>query len=143
MSVPPDKLTALMAGGGGGGGAKPPMSPEMMNAPGGNQPPSGGPMSTPQPKEGLQQAAMVKISMTLQMLEQALPAFGSASEQGKAILNALKTLTNTFGKSRAEGDKMIPAELMELVQGMKGGPAAQTMGGTPPTQPTIPQGAPA
>lgn len=98
-------------------------------------------MATPQPKEGLAQAAMVNISMVLQLLEQSLPAFGSATDQGKAVLNALKTLTNTFGKSRSESDKMIPAELMGLVAGMKGGPAQQALGGQAPTQPAIPQGA--
>lgn len=143
MSAPPEELVKLMAQGGAGGGGKPQQSAEMLNAPGGNQAPGGGPMSTPQPKEGLAQAAMIQVSMALQLLERSLPAFGSATDQGKAVLNALKTLTNTFGKQRAESDKMIPAELLQMVQGMKGGPAAQAMGAMPPGQPAIPQGAPA
>lgn len=140
MSVPPE-LMKLMAGGAGGasGGG----SPDALQAPGGTQAPAGGPMSTPQPKEGLAQAAMVNVSMVLQLLESSLPAFGSATPEGKAILNALKTLTNQFGKNRPEADKMIPAELMQLVQGMKGGAAQQSMAAVPPTQPAIPPGAPA
>lgn len=140
MSVPPE-LMKLMAGG--TGGAPGAAAPESLQAPGGNQAPAGGPMTTPQPKEGLAQAAMVNVSMVLQLLESSLPAFGSATPEGKAILNALKTLTNQFGKARPEADKMIPAELMQLVQGMKGGPAQQAMAGVPATQPAIPPGAPA
>ncbi len=137
MSVPSAELTKLMAGGAKPGGP----APDALSAPGGNQPPAGGPMTTPQPKEGLKQAALVNISMVLQLLEQTLPNLGSATEEGKSVLNALKTLTNTFGKSRSEGEKMIPAELMQLMQGMKGGPAQQAMAGAPAGAPAIPPGA--
>lgn len=138
MSVPPE-LASLMSGGGGGQTAAP-------GGPGaGGGAPAGGPMTTPQPKEGLMQAATVNISMTFQLLEQALGVFGSQSEEGKAILSALKTLTGQFGEDRQKADSLIPAELMQLVQsipGMGGGqPAQKAMGGMPGTQPAIPQGA--
>lgn len=99
-------------------------------------------MSTPQPKEGIAQAAMVNLSMVFQLLEQSLPAFGSQSPEGKAILNALKTLTGVFGKDRQKSDALIPAELQQLVQSIPGAgggsPAAKTMAAVPPGAPAMP-----
>lgn len=134
MSVPQDSLIKLLAGGG-GTNAAPGANPMSAAAPG-NQPPAGGPMATPQPKEGVTQAGLVQVSLALNALEQALPAFGSATEEGKAVLSALKTLSGKFGRQRQESDKLVPAELMQLVQGA--GPAAKSLGGLPPTQPAMP-----
>lgn len=142
MSVPPD-LMKLIAGGG-GTGTSPGPNPMQAAAPG-NTAPAGGPMSSPQPKEGLSQAAMVNVSMVFKLLEQSLQVFGSQSEQGKAILSALKTLTGQFGQDRAKSESLIPAELMQLIQSVPGAgggpPASQAMAGLPATQPAIPQGA--
>src|SRR5262249_31581152 len=136
MSVPSDQLVELMAGGGGASAAPGPNP--MAAAAGGNQPPAGGPMTTPQPKDGLIQAAMGNITLTFKMLEQALTAFGAQTEEGKAILSALKTLTSKFGEDRSKSDQLIPAELQQLVQSAGGGPVAQAMppagGATPPMQ---------
>ncbi len=138
------QLLQLLAGGG-GRSAAPGANPMSAAAPS-NTPPPGGPMATPQPKEGVTQAAMVNMSMVFQLLEQSLPAFGSQSEEGKAILSALKTLTNKFGSSRQSANSLIPAELMQLVQsipGMGGGsPAAKAMGSMPGMQPAMPSPAP-
>lgn len=143
MSIPPEALMKLMAGGGGTDSAAGP-NPMSAAAPS-NEAPGGGPMSTPGPKEGEIQKARVNISMVFQLLEQSLPAFGSQSEEGKSVLQALSTLTKKFGKDRQKADQLIPAELMQLVQsvpGMGGGtPAAQAMGGMPATQPAMPVGA--
>lgn len=132
MSVPKE-LMDVVAGGGKPGG--PPA------AAAGNQPPSGGPMSTPQPKAGMEQAALINIAMVFQLLEQSLGAFGSPTDKGKAILSALKTLTGAFGNERQESEKLIPAELMQMhqaVPGAGGGPAAaKAMGAMPPTQPAV------
>ncbi len=140
MSATPEALMQLLAGGGGEGSAPGP-NPNEAAAPG-NEPPAGGPMATPEPQEGVTQDAMVKISMVFQLLEQALPSFGSQSDQGKAILAALKTLTGPFGASKPQSDQLIPAELMSLMQSIPGagggGPAAQAMGATPPGQPAMP-----
>jgi hypothetical protein len=143
VSIPPEALMKLMAGGGGTDSAAGP-NPMSAAAPS-NEAPGGGPMSTPGPKEGEIQKARVNISMVFQLLEQSLPAFGSQSEEGKSVLQALSTLTKRFGKDRQKADQLIPAELMQLVQsvpGMGGGtPAAQAMGGMPATQPAMPVGA--
>lgn len=141
MSTPPDALMKLMAGGGGTAESGGP-TPNAAAAPG-NEAPGGGPMATPQPKEGEAQKAMVNISMCFQLLEQSLAAFGSTTPEGKAILKALHSLTAQFGKDRPKADSLIPAELMQLIQsvpGMGGGtPASQAMGGVPAAQPAMPQ----
>lgn len=133
MSVTPEALTQLLAGGG-GVAAQPGPSPATAAAPG-NEPPAGGPMMAPAPKEGDTAAAMVKISTVFQLLEQALPAFGAQSDQGKAIVDVLKKLSGSFGEQRAGADQLIPAQLMELMQSVVGAgggsPAAQAMGGAP------------
>lgn len=140
MSTPPDQLMKLMAGGG-GAGATPGPNPMSAAAPG-NEPPGGGPMATPEPKAGVTQAAMVNISMVFQLLEQSLQAFGSQSEEGKTVLDALSKLTKQFGASRQKSDQLIPAELMQLMQSVPGAgggsPAAQAMGGMPAAQPAMP-----
>lgn len=140
MSVTPDALKQLMAGGGGTAAAPGP-NPMAAAAPG-NEGPGAGPMATPQPKEGVTQAAMVNVTMAMQLLEQSLPAFGSASEQGKSILSALKSLTSVAGENRQQAESLIPAELMQLMQSIPGagggGPAAQAMGSMPATQSAMP-----
>ena len=141
MSTPPDQLMKLMAGGAGKGDAPGPNPMEVASP--NNEAPGGGPMATPGPKEGMKQAAMVNISMVFQLLEQSLPAFGSQSEEGKAVLKALSGLTSQFGKDRQKSDQLIPAELMQLVQSIPGmgggGPAQKAMGAMPPGQPAMPQ----
>ncbi len=136
MSLPPEALMKLMAGGGGASAAPGP-NPGTAAAPG-NEPPGGGPMATPAPKEGEAQQAMVNVSMVFQLLEKSLPAFGSQSDEGKAVLNALKTLNGVFGKERPKADELIPAQLQQLMQqipGAGGGsPVDKAMGGIPPQQ---------
>lgn len=139
MAQPPQELMALMAGGGGEAAAPGP-NPMAAAAPG-NMPPSPGAVTTPQPQEGETQAAMVNVSMVFQLLEQSLPAFGSQSEEGKAILSALKTLTNKFGDNRQKSDQLVPAELMQLLQSIPGAgggnPAQKALAGAPPQQPLM------
>ncbi len=134
MSVPADLMNVM-----GGPGGKPPGGAPMPGAE--NQAPSGGPMSTPQPKAGLEQSAMINVAMVFQLLEQSLGAFGSPTDKGKAILSALKTLTTAFGNDRQKSEQLIPAELMQLQQavpGAGGGPAAaKAMGGAPSGKPAI------
>lgn len=136
MSVPAELMDVMSKGGGGkppGGGAPMPGAD--------NQAPTGGPMSTPQPKAGMEQAGLVKIAVVFQMLEQALPAFGSPTDKGKAILSALKTLTGAFGKERQKSEELVPAEMMQMMQSVPGAgggpPAAKAMGAAPPGQPAV------
>jgi len=129
MSVPKE-LMDLIAGGGsqkGAPGFKPQPSPASS--------PVSAPMTSPQPKEGDMQAAEVNITMAMDLLEQSLPAFGSTSEEGSAILNSLKTLSNKFGKNRQKADSLVPVEIQQLLASL---PQA---GGATPVQKAL-QGAP-
>lgn len=70
-------------------------------------------MSTPQDKKGLKAAAATNVHIAMNMLEEALPAFGSESEEGKKILRALGIIGAIAGK-RDSGD-LAPAEIKHMV----------------------------
>lgn len=124
------ELMALMGGAGKTGGAAPsePVDPAAA--------PLTAPQTTPQPNEGEQQEAMVSIAMAMDLMESALVAFGSESEQGKALLSSLSGLSKSFGQKRDKGKQMVPAELMMMMQKLPqaGGasPEMKAMGAPPP-----------
>lgn len=105
----------------------------------GNMAPAGTPASTPQQNEGERMQAHARVQMGMSLLEQALVAFGSGSEEGKAVLASLKALSGKFGSDREKGRELIPSEVMNLVGGMPGnmggGPAAGPGGGGMPPPP--------
>jgi hypothetical protein len=147
MGVPPDKLMQLMSGAGKGAGGAPPSQP---GAP--NNAPVGAPMTTPQNSEGEKQAAMIQISLAMDLLEKSLPPFGAESKEGQALMSAMGALVKSFGEKRDSAKPLIPAELKILMQqaGMKS-PELQAMGGggqpgagaKPPGMPAgMPGGAP-
>ena len=92
-------------------------------------------MSTPQPGAGEKQSAMVNVSIAMDLLEQTLPALGSESEEGQAVLNVLGALSKKFGHTKAKSQELVPAELMQLMSSLPqaGGmsPEAKAMGGKP------------
>ena len=137
------ELLKLMAGGAGQKAAPGP-NPMAAAAPG-NSAPAGGPMSTPQPKEGVEQAAKIDVAMAGKLLTKALASTGILSKEGKAINDALKVLIRAFGPELQKAEPLIPAELLQLVQqipGAGGGsPAAAAMGGIPPSKPAMPAAA--
>lgn len=104
---------AKLAGGAGGGapaaGVMPPKPP--MPVPGGPKP-GGAPMAKPSQKEGVKEAARVNIHIAMNMLEQALPAFGSESEEGMKVLKILSMLSKSFGKQDASD--LVPAEIAQM-----------------------------
>ena len=103
---------AKLAGGGGGapGGMPKPGAPMQPQA--GGPKPGGAPMAKPQQKEGIKEAARVNIHIAMNMLEQALPAFGSESKEGKSVLKILSMLSKEFGKQDASD--LVPAEVLQM-----------------------------
>ena len=107
MSVPSDKLMELMrnprsAGGGEPSGfGMPGVSPEMAPSDA-ETPPTASPMSTPEPKMGSKEAAMINLSMAMDLLEQSLPALGSESEEGQKALRAITVLNGIIGQRSEE-----------------------------------------
>lgn len=116
----------LMGGAAGGNPAAGPAAAPSEEAP------LGAPMTTPQANAGDQQAAFTQISMAMDMLEKSLPAFGSETPEGKSLLGALTQLTKGFGQQRAGGADLIPAELQQLLQGLKPSPEQAAMAGAAP-----------
>src|ERR1700679_1881381 len=127
MAVPPEVMQRMMGGGAQGGaaptpaGASPPGRPEAAG-PGGaggappGQSPAAAPMSKPQDKRGLKAAAQTNIHIAVNMLEEALPAFGSESQEGGKILAALKSLGSLVAKK--DTSDLVPAEILQMVKRM-------------------------
>jgi hypothetical protein len=113
-------------------------------------PPMASPMSTPEPKMGNREAALINISMAIDLLEQSLPAFGSVSEEGKKTLNAIRALSGLIGQKKGKTDELQQSEILQLLQTLPqaGGatpegkamaqapiPGMPTAGGMPPPPP--------
>lgn len=97
--------------------------------------PTPSPMTTPQPNEGLRQAARVNIQIARDMLLQELPKIGTDSDEGKALLRVLDILSKSFGKSEDKDRELIPAETLQLLSSLKpggGSPGAEAMAQKPP-----------
>jgi hypothetical protein len=132
MSVPPNIMQAMMnraptAGPPGMGAGAPPPSPVQggIGATSG-QPPAAAPLSGPQPKKGLQAAAMTNVHIAVNMLEEALSGFGSESEQGGDILKAISILRKHVAKR--DSSDLVPAEILQLARRLPqlgGGTSAQ------------------
>ena len=69
-------------------------------------------MAKPQEKEGRKEAARVNVHISMNMLEQALPVFGSESKEGKSILKILNMLSKEFGDQDASD--LVPAEILQM-----------------------------
>jgi hypothetical protein len=114
-----------MMGAGGGAGSAPtaagaPPTPAGPS-PGGGAPrglpgPAASPLSKPQDKRGLKAAAATNVHIAVNMLEEALPAFGSESPEGGKILAALKSLSSMVAKR--DTSDLVPAEILQMVKNM-------------------------
>lgn len=103
------------------GGALPPgaPSPDVST-------PMTDPLSTPEPKYGQKEAALINVSMALDLIEQALPAIGSETPEGKKLMSALSSLTGLLGPKKARTGELQQAEILQLMQNLP-----QAGGGTP------------
>ena len=119
MAVPTEVMQKMMAGAGSGAaptgvGATPPAGPEGAGGAPPAQSPAAGPMSKPQDKRGLKAAAQTNVHIAMNMLEEALPKFGSESPEGAKILAALKSLGSLVAKR--DTSDLVPAEVMQMVK---------------------------
>jgi hypothetical protein len=78
------------------------------------QPPAAAPFSKPQDKQGLKAAARTNLHIALNMLEEALPAFGGESPEGQKISRMIGELGKLFGKH--DDSDLVPAEIMHMVR---------------------------
>ena len=149
MAIAQEKLMELMQAGqapkgGMGAGGPTPLAPETAGMSDTGAPPMAAPMSTPEPKMGSKEGAMINIQMALDLLEQSLPALGSESDEGQGIMQAISRLTRLFGKREAKTRELIPAEIMQMIQSLPqagGATPEQRVAATAPvpgtTQPPI------
>jgi len=100
--------------------------------------PMGSPMSTPEPKMGNREAAMINLSMAQDLLEQALPAVGSDSEEGRSILNAISVINKVIGPKKSKTNELQPTEIMQMLQTLPQAGGATAEGKAMAQAPTIP-----
>lgn len=126
------QLMALMQGAGG----ETPGGVSVGEAPPSSPPPMPTPMSTPEPKAGVKEAALVNVSMAMDLIEQALPAIGSESPEGQKLINAISALTNVLGPKKQKAGELQNAEILQLLQNLPqaggGTPGSRMIAGAPP-----------
>jgi hypothetical protein len=81
-------------------------------------PPMASPMSTPEPKMGSKEAAMISVQTAMDLLEQAIGSVGADSEEGKALMDAVTSLTKKFGKRQESTKELMPMEIMNMIQSL-------------------------
>ena len=117
MSVPPDKLMELMRGSQAAAGAPAPTPDTTAGAMSDAEtPPMASPMSTPEPKMGSKEAALINISMAMDLLEQSLPALGSESAEGQKALNAIRQLSGLIGPRKSKTNELQQSEILQMLQ---------------------------
>jgi len=142
-----DRLMSLIQSQQGGGASAAPTAAEGITPPGfsdSSTPPMSAPMSTPEPKMGNREGALVNISMAMDLIEQALPSIGSESEEGQKALSALRTLTGILGPRKSKARDLQQSEIIQMLQNLPkaGGatPEGMAMSQAPavPNMPPIP-----
>ena len=146
MSVPPDKLMELIGKQQGNPAEAPPLDATAMSD--SSTAPMSAPMSTPEPKMGNREGALVNISMAMDLIEQALPSLGSESVEGQKALNAIRALSGLIGPRKQKTNELQQSEIIQMLQNLPqaGGatPEGRAMSQAPmvPNLPPMPGAAP-
>jgi hypothetical protein len=80
--------------------------------------PMASPMSTPEPKRGEEEAARLNVMMALDMLQQAMGAFGMDSPETKTIEKVVADITRRFGEREADTRRLMPSEIIQMIQSL-------------------------
>jgi len=146
MSVPSDRLMEMIKGQRGASAAAPMPGEEPgmdMASPSDDEtPPMAAPMSTPEPKMGNKEGAMINLSMAMDLIEQALPAFGSESPEGMKALQVLRSLSGILGGKKEKTKELQNAEIMQMLQNLPQAGGATPEGKAMAAAPAIPGMAP-
>ena len=144
MSVPSSKLMEMIKGQRGAPSAAiPPSEPEDFAQSNTETPPMSAPMSTPEPKMGSREGAMINISMAMDLIEQALPALGSESPEGAKALAVLRQMSGILGGKKEKTKELQNAEIMQMLQNLPQAGGATPEGKAMAAAPAIPGMAPA
>lgn len=73
-------------------------------------------MSTPEPKMGSKEGAMINLSMAADLIEQSLPALGAESEEGRKALDAHGVLLGILGPRKNNTSELQPTEIVQMLQ---------------------------
>ena len=101
-------------------------------------PPMSAPMSTPEPKMGNREGAMVNLGLAMDLIQQALPALGSDSPEGAKVLSALRTLTGVIGGKKESVDELKQSEILQMLQTLPQAGGATPEGKALAAAPAIP-----
>ena len=101
-------------------------------------PPMSAPMSTPEPKMGNREGALVNIGLAMDLIEQALPALGSESQEGQRVLAALRTLTNVVGGKKESVHELKQSEILQMLQALPQAGGATPEGKALAAAPAVP-----
>lgn len=135
MSVPPDQLMQMMRS---QRGAEQP-SPMASEASATDQtPPMSAPMSTPEPKMGNKEGALVSLGLAIDLIQQALPALGSSSAEGVKVLSALRTLSGVVGGKKESVNEFKQSEILQMLQTLPQAGGATPEGKALAAAPAIP-----
>jgi len=135
MSVPPDQLMNLMRS---QRGAEQP-SPMASEASSTDQTmPMSSPMSTPEPKMGNKEGALVNLGLAIDLIEQSLPALGGDSPEGTKVLSALRLLTGVVGGKKDSVNELKQSEILQMLQTLPQAGGATPEGKALAAAPAIP-----
>lgn len=120
-----------------------PMPPEVQKAlapmkPAGGAPPTPPPgpaaagMMTPQKPQGQIENGKLKVLTCMKQLESSLPMFELKSKEWTTVLDALKSLSKTFGKSEGDTEELLASEKKTVAGSLPGGPGGAPPQGPPP-----------
>jgi hypothetical protein len=60
------------------------------------------------------------IQVVVKKLTQSLQTFSPTTEEGKAVMKAISALTKAFGDTESKDKELMPAEVMQALQGVAG-----------------------
>lgn len=135
MSVPPDKLMEMMRA------QRAPEQPPPLDSEAtatDQTPPMASPMSTPEPKMGNREGALVNLGLAIDLIEQSLPALGGDSPEGQKVLSALKTLSGVIGGKRESTNELKQSEILQMLQTLPQAGGATPEGKALAAAPAIP-----
>lgn len=151
MALPPDQLMQMLksqkdsATPGGVPPAPPDSAPMGMSDT--SSPPMASPMSTPEPKMGNREGALINLGIATDMLEQSLSSIGgSETPEGQKILSAIRLISGIIGNRKNKTNELQQSEILQLLQTLPqaGGasPEQKAMAGAPLIPGMTPPGAP-
>ena len=100
-----------------------PPSPPATGAAG----PAGSPMTNPQQMEGERAQGLAMAQTAIELLSMSLPMLSVQSEEGEAVLSALKSLSRKLGIKAQNQSNLMPAQIEMLRNSQVGGPDVATM----------------